>query len=52
MPAHTILVLGNPAAPHLALLDRLPASARVVAGETEEVLLGRGAGGGSRLARG
>ena len=35
MPAHTILVLGNPAARHLALLDRLPADTHIVAGETE-----------------
>lgn len=36
MPSHTILVLGNPAARHLALLDRLPGDTRVVAGETVE----------------
>jgi phosphoglycerate dehydrogenase-like enzyme len=38
MPPHTILVLGNPAARHLALLDRLPGDTRIVAGETEEAL--------------
>jgi phosphoglycerate dehydrogenase-like enzyme len=36
MPSHTILVLGNPAGRHFALLDRLPAGTRVVTGETEE----------------
>jgi phosphoglycerate dehydrogenase-like enzyme len=36
MSAHTILVLGNPAARHLALLDRLAGGTRVVAGETVE----------------
>jgi len=36
MPTHTILVLGNPAGRHFALLDRLPGDVHVVAGETEE----------------
>lgn len=36
MPAPTLLVLGNPAARHLALLDRLPAETHILAGETEE----------------
>lgn len=36
MPAHTILVLGNPAAHHLALLDRLPDTTRILAGETAD----------------
>jgi phosphoglycerate dehydrogenase-like enzyme len=36
MRAPTLLVLGNPAARHLALLDRLPAETRILAGETEE----------------
>lgn len=39
MASHTILVLGNPAARHLSLLDRLPGDASVVAGETEKALL-------------
>ena len=38
MPAHTILVLGNPAARHLTLLDRLSGEARVVTGETVDGL--------------
>lgn len=37
MPSHTILVLGNPAARHLALLDRLSSGGtRVLIGETLE----------------
>jgi phosphoglycerate dehydrogenase-like enzyme len=36
MPPHTILVLGNPAARHLALLERLPGDTRVVTGESVE----------------
>jgi len=36
MPSHTILVLGNPAARHLALLDRLPGDTRILTGETVE----------------
>jgi len=36
MSAHSILVLNNPAAKHLALLDRLPDSTRIAAGETAE----------------
>ena len=40
MPPHTILVLGNPAARHLALLDRLPGSdTRVLTGESVDVFL-------------
>ena len=35
MADHTILVLGNPAAQHLALLDRLPPDTRVLVGENE-----------------
>jgi phosphoglycerate dehydrogenase-like enzyme len=37
MPAHTILVLSNPAARHLALLERLPRECRLVVGETAEI---------------
>jgi phosphoglycerate dehydrogenase-like enzyme len=36
MRAPTLLVLGNPAARHLALLDRLPAETHIVAGDTEK----------------
>lgn len=36
MRAPTLLVLGNPAAKHLALLDRLPAETHILAGVTEE----------------
>jgi phosphoglycerate dehydrogenase-like enzyme len=34
MTPHTILVLGDPAARHLALLDQLPGTARVLTGES------------------
>ena len=33
----TLLVVGNPAAPHLRLLDRLPAETRIVAGKEPDV---------------
>src|SRR5687768_10127953 len=33
----TLLVVGNPAAPHLRLLDRLPAETRIVAGKEPEI---------------
>jgi phosphoglycerate dehydrogenase-like enzyme len=33
MPPHTILVLGNPAARHLASLDQLPGDTRIITGE-------------------
>lgn len=33
MPGHTLLVLNNPAARHLALLERLPAETRIVVAE-------------------
>lgn len=36
MAAFTLLVLGNPAAPHLKRLARLPEATRIVAGETAE----------------
>lgn len=36
MRALTLLVLGNPAARHLALLERLPAETHILAGVTEE----------------
>jgi len=39
MSPYTILVLGNPAARHFTLLDRLPADTHVLAGETEEAFL-------------
>ncbi len=39
MAEHTILVLNNPAAKHLALLDRLPDSTRIAAGETAEAFV-------------
>jgi phosphoglycerate dehydrogenase-like enzyme len=55
MPAHTLLVLGNPAARHLALLDRLPERTRILAGESREPFAGAAAeadavlcGGGHR----
>jgi phosphoglycerate dehydrogenase-like enzyme len=38
MQSRTILVLGNPAARHLALLDRLPGDTRILTGETVEAL--------------
>lgn len=37
MPAHTLLVLSNPAARHLALLERLPGETRIVVGENAEI---------------
>lgn len=40
MAGHTILVLNNPAARHLTLLDRLPAETRIVAGDTAEAFTG------------
>ena len=36
MRAPTLLVLGNPAARHLALLDHLPTETHILAGETEQ----------------
>jgi phosphoglycerate dehydrogenase-like enzyme len=39
MTGHTLLVLNNPAARHLALLDRLPQETRIVAGETAEAFV-------------
>lgn len=36
MPGHTLLVLNNPAARHLALLDRLPDETRIVVAERAE----------------
>jgi phosphoglycerate dehydrogenase-like enzyme len=39
MAEQTLLVLGNPIARHVALLDRLPDTTRVLAGETEEALI-------------
>jgi phosphoglycerate dehydrogenase-like enzyme len=39
MAGHTLLVLNNPAARHLALLDRLPQETRIVAGETAEAFV-------------
>ena len=33
----TLLVVGNPAAPHLRLLDRLPSETRIVAGKEPEI---------------
>jgi len=38
MPAHTVLVISNPAARHLRHLDRLPAETRIVVGRTAEAL--------------
>ena len=36
MQAPIVVVLGNPAAKHLALLERLPKETRVLFGETED----------------
>lgn len=36
MPAHTLWVLSNPAAPYLRLLEQLPDSTHIVTGDSEE----------------
>lgn len=40
MPAHTILVIANPAARHLRLLDQLPSETRLAVGESPEAFAG------------